>query len=88
MKVADIEFLPIKDLFYLGLQPYGYGNAGDGAADRDRTGCADTYKTVAMSVNSLGSRGDNFNVMAQAGELLLQTGDMTDYPTGIGEIIW
>ena len=87
VEVADIELFPLEDLFYLGFEPDGHGNAGDGAADRDGARRADAYKTVAEGIDGFGSRGDNLDLMAQAGELLLQAGDMADHPAGIGEVI-
>ena len=87
MQVADVEFLPLKYLVYLGLQSYGHGNPGYRAADGNGSRCADAYEAVTQSVHCTRGWSDNLNVVAHEGELLLQARYVVDDTTGMSEVI-
>jgi len=72
VEVADIEFLSLESLPYLGFYFHGNSDTGDGTADRERTRVADADKAVAEGMHRLRGGGDNLDLMTHPGKLSFQ----------------
>ena len=87
MKVDDIEFLPLKDFFYLRGQPWGDSKPSNRTTGGNGAGSADGNEPVAKARNSLRGRGNDSDLVTHPGKLLFQTGNMNADAARIGEII-